>query len=249
MLDGKDTGKATPCTIQKVTLGEHQVTVSKDGYVKETVSVTVSDNGTANVNISLKDLPKLLTSCPDDNHPHMIDLGLPSGTKWACCNVGASKPEADGDYYAWGETTTKSDYSWKTYKHCDGTSDSCHNIGSSICGTQYDVAHVKWGGSWQMPTLDQIKELLDKCKSEWTTQNGFAGRRFIGPNGGCIFLPAVGYRDGSDLSLHGFWGSYWSGTQSTSRSYYAYSLFFRSGSADWNDSLHYYGRSVRPVAR
>ena len=193
---------------------------------------------------------KSYKTCPDGNHPHLIDLGLPSGTKWACCNVGATKPEGDGDYYAWGETTTKSDYSWSTYKHCDGSSSSCHDLGSSICGTQYDVAHVKWGGPWQLPTLDQIKELLDKCnKGVWTTQNGVEGRKFTGPNGGSIFLPAAGYRLGADLYSRGTGGYCWSGTQSASYSFLAYYLYFYSFLADWYYFDRCCGHSVRPVAR
>lgn len=189
-------------------------------------------------------------SCPDGRHPHLIDLGLPSGTKWACCNVGASSPEVDGDYYAWGETAAKSVYTWSTYQHCDGSSYNCHNLGESISGTQYDVARVKWGGEWQMPTLDQTKELLDKCKSEWTTQNGVAGRRFMGPNGGSIFMPAAGYRSGSILSSHGSWGDYWSGTQSGGSGHYVSGLDFSSSSVEWyEDGSRRYGFSVRPVAR
>ena len=130
-------------------------------------------------------------TCPDNNHPHLIDLGLPSGTKWACCNVGANKPEAYGDYYAWGETETKSTYDWSSYIHCDGSQSTCHNIGSDIAGTQYDVAHVQWGGSWVMPSQSQIKELVENCTHEWTTLNGVNGRNFTGTNGGTIFLPAL----------------------------------------------------------
>ena len=164
--------------------------------------------------------------------------------------MGATKPEDDGDYYAWGETTTKSDYCWSTYKHCDGTKISCHDLGSSICGTQYDVAHVKWGGSWQLPTLDQIKELLDKCIIEWTTINGVRGRRFTGPNGGSIFLPAVGCRDGAELYFYGSWCSCWSGTPRTSLSDNAYDLYFYySDNADWGINYRYYGLSIRPVSR
>ncbi|MBQ6064081.1 MAG: hypothetical protein IJK87_10720, partial [Prevotella sp.] len=116
-----------------------------------------------------------LTSCPDANHPHMIDLGLPSGTKWACCNVGATAPEQYGGYYAWGEVNEKSYYDWSTYIHCDGHYYDCHNLGSDIAGTQYDVAHVKWGGSWVMPSHAQQVELLNYCTSTWTTENGVYG--------------------------------------------------------------------------
>lgn len=80
------------------------------------------------------------TKCPDDNHPHLIDLGLPSGTKWACCNVGANMPERPGGFYAWGETEEKEVYDWSTYIHCDGSMETCHDLGENIAGTQYDVA-------------------------------------------------------------------------------------------------------------
>lgn len=190
------------------------------------------------------------TSCPDSNHPHMIDLGLPSGTKWACCNVGATKPEQYGGYYAWGEVSEKSYYDWSTYSHCDGSYSSCHNLGSGIAGTQYDVAHVQWGGSWVMPSLDQIKELLVHCSSEWTTENGVYGRRFTGSNGGSIFLPAAGYRWYGGLYDAGESGHYWSSTQEPYGSYYAFYLKFYSGNASWYVNIYRYGGlSVRPVVR
>ena len=90
------------------------------------------------------------TSCPDDNHPHAIDLGLPSGTKWACCNVGASTPEGYGNYYAWGETEPKSEYNLSTYIHCDGSQSTYHDIGSDIAGTGYDTATANWGAPWRI---------------------------------------------------------------------------------------------------
>ena len=189
-------------------------------------------------------------SCPDDNHPHMIDLGLPSGTKWACCNVDASKPEEDGGYYAWGETEEKNEYYLENYKHCDGTWDSFHDLGKSISSTQYDVAYVKWGGVWVMPSLEQIEELCNECKSEWITVNGVKGRRFIGPNGGNIFLPAAGTHLGDEFCLDGFSGYYWSSSQHPSDSYCAYGLNFNPGSVGWNEGgYHISGHNVRPVAK
>ena len=189
-------------------------------------------------------------SCPDGNHPHMIDLGLPSGTKWACCNVGANKPEEYGGYYAWGETETKSTYSWSTYIHCDGTKESCRDIGKDISGTKYDVAHVKWGGSWVMPTGDQQVELRNNCTYKWTTVNGVKGGRFTSKkNGKSIFLPAAGDRLSSDLYTAGSVGYYWSSTQYPSYTYSAYGLYFGSGDTDWYDSGRCYGLSVRPVSR
>ena len=198
--------------------------------------------------------PSNVSLCPDGNHPHMIDLGLPSGTKWSCCNVGAAKPEAFGGYYAWGETETKSEYSWKTYKHCDGTDKTCHDLGADIAGTKYDVAHVKWGGSWCIPADAQIEELLDNCTDTWTTVNGVNGRKFTSKrNGRSIFLPGAGYFNESGLNDSGGYysnGTYWSGTQSTSWAAGAgdLSVHYR-GYFTSDHGPRYWGQSVRPVSR
>ena len=131
--------------------------------------------------------------CPDENHPHAIDLGLPSGTKWACCNVGASSPEAYGNYYAWGETEEKDTYDWSSYAHCDGSQITCHDLGNDIRGTQYDMAQILWGDTWLLPTQEHIEELLNNCTHEWTMMNGVKGVKFTSKtNGSSIFLPAAG---------------------------------------------------------
>ena len=188
--------------------------------------------------------------CPDGNHPHMIDLGLPSGTKWACCNVGADKPEAYGGYYAWGETETKSFYSWSKYIYCDGTRETCQDLGDDIAGIDYDVAHVKWGGSWVMPSKEQLDELRNNCTYEWTTVNGVKGVRFTSKkNSKSIFLPAAGRRIDSVLSSAGSVGYYWSSSQLPSGTDNAYSLYFYSGNTDWYYDYRYGGFTVRPVSR
>ena len=187
-------------------------------------------------------------SCPDENHPHLIDLGLPSGTQWACCNVGASFPEQYGNYYAWGETSPKGDYTWENYAYYNSSTNDCINIGSDIGGTSYDAATMNWGAPWRMPSLEQCKELISNCTSEWTTQNGVNGRKFTGPNGGTIFLPAAGDRWGGELYGAGSWGEYWSSSLNESGPYIAYHLGFGSGGADWDDyRVRGVGRSVRPV--
>ena len=189
-----------------------------------------------------------LTYCPDDHHPHLIDLGLPSGTKWACCNVGATIPEGYGGYYAWGETQEKSVYNWDTYQYGSSWT-NCQDIGSDIADTSYDVAHVQWGGSWVMPSLDQIEELLNNCTYEWTTLNGVKGGLFTGSSGGSIFLPAAGDRWYGDLQSVGWSGSYWSSSQYYSNSSYAYGLDIDSGSTSNNSRNRFDGRTVRPVCR
>lgn len=128
-------------------------------------------------------------SCPDDNHPHAIDLGLPSGTKWACCNVGGDSPGDKGNTYCWGETSEPG----KKYTLWDPDTHMGKYIGRDIAGTQYDAAHVHWGSAWQMPTVSQFNELKDNCEYAIAEQDEQMGIRFIGPNGSSIFLPAKGY--------------------------------------------------------
>ena len=172
-----------------------------------------------------------------------VDLGLLSGTKWANMNVGATAPEEYGGYYAWGETEEKDYYDGSTYAYYKD--DNYIYIGDDIAGTKYDVAHMKWGGDWVMPTKDQIDELIKKCTYEMITVNNVNGGKFTGPNGNSIFLPAAGYRWGGDLSYAGLNGYYWSSTQRMESN--AYVILFGSGYADWFYSLRYYGQSVRPV--
>lgn len=164
--------------------------------------------------------------CPDSNHPHVIDLGLPSGTKWACCNVGASSPEESGGYYAWGETSEKDVYDSDTYAYKKDyeTGKWTNNIGSIIVGTQFDVAHVRMGGTWHMPSMEQQKELIDNCSREWIQKNGIYGILVTSKNNDAkLFFPAPRYPSG-------FYYAYWSGTL-ISNEYSAYSLRFDA--MDW----------------
>ena len=213
-----------------------------------TVTVKDVDTGqTADINVTITEEEVLL--CPDDNHPHMIDLGLSSGTLWSCCNVGADKPEGYGGYYAWGETEEKDYYDWSTYIHCDGSIETCHDLGSDIAGTQYDVAHIKWGDSWVMPSNDQEVELYNNCTYTWTIMNGVEGGLFTGPNGGTIFLPAAGHRLNNNLSFAGLQGEYWSSTQDPSYLPNACNLSNNSYNAIEGDNRpRWFGLTVRPVS-
>ena len=168
-----------------------------------------------------------------------VDLGL--SVKWATCNVGASSPSDYGDYYAWGETSTKSSYDTfnsKTYGRSMG------NIGGN---SSYDVARYRWGGSWRLPTKAECQELVDKCTWTWTTQGGHNGYKVTGKNGKSIFLPAAGWRYGTSSNNVGEYGSYWNSAPNESKTNSAYYLYFNSSyhSVDWY--YRGFGRSVRPV--
>ena len=170
------------------------------------------------------------------NGHEWVDLGL--SVKWATCNVGASSPSDYGNYYAWGETNAKSEYT-------KANSKTYGKSMSSIAGNAaYDAARANWGGTWRMPTLEEIKELKEKCT--WTTQGGHKGYRVTGPSGKSIFLPAAGYRSGTSLSFAGSSGYYWSATPSSS--YGAYSLDFVSDIYDWYGIYRDNGHTVRPVS-
>ena len=191
-------------------------------------------------------------SCPDGNHPHAIDLGLPSGTKWACCNVDTDHPENHsptnyGGYYAWGETETKSKYDWSNYIHCDGSETTCHDIGSDIAGTVYDAAHVHWGDSWVMPSKDQIHELASKCSFTGTTMNGVDGGLFTGPNGCTIFLPAANIRWNGLLECLVLGGYYWSSTQSPYSSDAYRQYFDLTWGGSFGGEARSHGLTIRPV--
>lgn len=174
-----------------------------------------------------------------------IDLGL--SVKWASYNIGASSPEDYGEYYAWGETEEKTNYTNATYKFYDSSTTIYMNIGSDIAGTNYDVAHVKWGGNWKMPTLAQIKELIEDCTWKWTTLNGVNGCTVTGPNGNSIFLPAAGYRDGTDLESAGSYGSYATSPANVNSSIAMSTMYFTSSVHNWSLDYRYRGYTVRAV--
>ena len=191
---------------------------------------------------------------PSVTDARAVDLGL--SVKWASCNVGAESPEEYGGYYAWGETEEKTNYSWSTYKWCNGSYDSqTKYCTSSSYGTvdnkttldpEDDVAHVKWGGNWRMPTCAEQDELRDSCTWTWTTVNGVNGYRVTGPNGNSIFLPAAGYRYGEDVDGRGSHCNFWSATLIEFYSDDACCLAF-SDDGGYGRSNRGLGHSVRPV--
>ena len=180
------------------------------------------------------------------NGHEAVDLGL--SVKWATCNVGANSPEELGGYYAWGELKEKGNYSEDTYKYYnkDGTN---IDIGANISGTSYDIAHVKWGAGWRMPTSEEMDELSD-CHRIWTFVNDVGGLKFTGPNGNSIFLPATGYCKGFEKKSMSS-GNYWVADMSSI--YYntnfenSSALFFDFSIIDISLDCRWLGYVIRPV--
>ena len=192
------------------------------------------------------------------NGHEYVDLGLPSGTLWATCNVGATKPEEYGDYFAWGETEPKDYYDWSTYKWCN---DSDGNTLTKYCtDSDYgivdnkteleatdDAATANWGGDWRMPTIEEQNELFNNCTCGWTSQNGVTGCVVTGPNGNSIFLPAAGERFGPSLEHVGSHSRYWSSSLIVLGPQSVYYLDSNHDRTDWETMGRHHGLSVRPV--
>ena len=238
-------------------------------------SVLMTSCGDDEENVPTGDNPEQTDPSTDDDNPvpgdgsdthEYVDLGLPSGTLWATCNIGASSPEEYGDYFAWGETEPKSDYSWITYKWCNGSYNSlltkyCTESTNGIVDdkTQLeledDAAYVNWGNKWRIPGKTQFSELFNSnyTTTEWVTQNGVLGCKTTSrTNGNSIFLPAAGYRDGTSLKQVGSIGEYWTcAFYYRSQPRYARFLYFSSEyhpTTDYTDARdRCRGLSVRPV--
>ena len=232
----------TPLKDATISIGRHTIKVVKEGYESyEKTHTFTSQTAPINLTLTAKPKPQPQNKGIINGHEY-VDLGL--SVKWATCNVGASKPEEYGNYYAWGETSTKSNYS----------SDNSVTYGknfSDIGGNPtYDVARKQWGSTWRLPTKAEFDELLSNCTWTWTTQNGIKGCKVTSKkNGNSIFLPAAGWRNGSSLLNQGTFGGYWSSTPHESYSGSAFYLDFSSGghSTSWGSRLN--GRSVRPVCK
>ncbi|MCQ2343165.1 MAG: hypothetical protein MJZ75_06755 [Paludibacteraceae bacterium] len=207
---------------------------------------------------SVADADSVVFSACTENGHEWVDLGL--SVKWATCNVGATTPDGYGDYFAWGETNSKNNYDWSTYKYCTPYSFT-YNM-TKYCTGYYgtidnkttleltdDVARVNWGGNWRMPTYDEMNELKTQCTWTWITQNNINGYKIVGPNKNSIFLPVAGYYDENDLKVVGFYGYYWSSSLDTDSSDFAYCLSFRSNLNCYSlvGGYRYYGSSVRAV--
>ncbi|MBR4272305.1 MAG: CHAP domain-containing protein [Bacteroidales bacterium] len=194
----------------------------------------------------------------DDKSDLYVDFGLPSGTKWAKCNVGANNPWEYGYLLAWGETSVKSIYGWSTYKHSDGEyilkyySYNGESDGRYTLESSDDAATVIMGGDWRMPTKDELKELYDYCTWTWTanySRKGVAGY-VVSRNGVEIFLPAAGFaKENEGISRRGERGYYLSSSLNADNPLSAWSIYYDQ---DYQKSFRKggtrcYGQSVRAV--
>jgi len=205
-----------------------------------------------------KDAPLSGSISSTINGHEWIDLGLPSGIKWATCNVGASDPEDYGDYFAWGETSSKDVYTWASYKFNLSSEENIITLNkywdeNNRLDLEDDAAWANWGNGWRIPTLEEVNELIDECSWSLSSLNGVNGSIVVGPNGNSIFLPSAGLQV---TGLHGYSppdykekaGYYYTSTLgSTYMS--AYYLVFNSNSrkVEVQDTDRYAGMSIRPV--
>ena len=190
-----------------------------------------------------------------------VDLGLPSGTLWATCNVGATTPEGYGDYFAWGETEPKTYYSWSTYKYCNGDYDQlikyCNHPDYGYNGftdnlttllPEDDAATVNLGNDWRMPTIEELWE-LESCMHQITERNGVKGCLFTANNGSSLFLPFAGCRDSGTLNDTSIYGIYWSSSVRAGH-YRPHRAYFYVSPEDQTPDpkgYRYLGYSVRAV--
>ena len=181
--------------------------------------------------------------------PEYVDLGL--SVKWATFNVGATKPEDYGDYFAWGETEPKEEYTWENYKWCDGTDANITKYnttdGKTILEPADDAAQVHWGGKWRMPTKEEQQELIDRCRWERTNLNGVIGYKVTGPNGNSIFIPIAGAYNSFDNQLNSVGSIGWIYSSTIATEIRAYEIHIEEGGIQQKDCSRCVGLTIRPV--
>ncbi len=238
-------------TIQKPVRQQRTTTTTTTTTTTKPTTTTTPQKPRTNTSTSSQSSSSTKVSEPTGyiNGHGYVDLGL--SVKWATCNVGASSPSDYGNYYAWGETTTKSEYTRvnsKTYGK---------SMGNIAGDPQYDAVRANWESTWRLPTASEIDELINKCTWTWTTQGRHYGYKVTGANGKSIFLPAAGwYSAGYGKTNEGDIGRYWSASPDEDNKDDASGLHFSSGtygsiSRGTFGKYRYHrcnGESVRPVS-
>lgn len=239
----KISSKPDWCTIVSKTETMVKISISNIGYGRR--GTIVFDISETNYHKTIS-IPIEQSNNGQLNGHEWVNIGLPSGTLWATCNVGANRPTDLGNYYAWGELSGKGKYDWSTYRYINANATSLtkystdgkfgKNDNLTTLEARDDVANSIWGAGWRMPTKDEFEELINNCTVIWTIQNGVTGRLFTGPNGNSIFLPTSGYyhnyhyEKGGRLAIfgglfrRGYDGCYWTSTLFIDNPRYAWSL-------------------------
>lgn len=270
-IDGVDMGE-TPLILNEVLIGMREVVLEKEGLGRQVRNVQVDYGVSASLKVDMTapqaEVQSAVTSAQLKENSEgvsmsatgkdyvYVDLGL--SVKWAICNVGAITPEDYGDYFAWGETEPKNEYSKKVYKFRVNSGEAKYNTNirrgvvdnNTTLELEDDAAHVNWGGNWRMPTKLEQNELKKYCKWKWTRVNGVEGYKVTSKiNGNSIFLPMAGYRAGASVRGVGSQGFYWSSSLNENNPSCAYSLVLSSGTGNvYRDSSgRNLGYSVRAV--
>ena len=217
------------------------------------MSYISSVDNNENIIFNAKQSPQVeLAGDGNINGYEYVDLGLPSGLKWATCNIGASSLSDFGDYFAWGEITPKASYDERNCLTAQKNNLQLESEGiinsEGILTIPYDAAHANWGATWRIPTKEEFEELIDKCNWSWINCSGTTGYEVTGPNGKMIFMPAAGYRYGELLCYSDKFGAYWSATVFKGILKNAFYLDFFNNYRYVGSYTRFYGRSVRPVS-
>ncbi len=222
-IDGQRMG--VTLFIQHILIGQHTVELKKEDYDPISFDVNILDGQITSISKALKKheechVVKVVETRGTENSHEWVDLGLPSGVKWATCNVGANKPEECGDYFSWGEVMPKNNYFITEYKWYDLRSDKYIKYNNNpnwgvvdnktTLDPEDDAATANFGGNWRTPTADEWDEILNNCSWTWTEEYDINGWKVMGPNGNNIFLPAAGHVKRKEPSEVTWWGRYWS---------------------------------------
>lgn len=209
-------------------------------YVR--VYATNSEGTAYGEEFSFKTLEEIIDDGISINGYEYVDLGLPSGLKWATCNIGAAAPNESGDYFAWGEINPKAEF---TEANCTSYGLNMNDIAGN---PQYDAARAILGATWKVPSKKDFEELMNECTWEWMVINGRGCKKVTGPNGNHIILPITGYKYGTSSYMDDF-GYYWTSTPISTYEQFSYDFFFDQ---EYNLSMGFdercYGQAIRPVS-